>query len=85
MTAISDLVHTHNQYLQFWIDGGLLALFAFLYILFLMFKSNNAVVSSIAFVIIFACVSDVFFYRYQIGMIMILLILSLLKINKVNK
>jgi len=62
--AIKNYVHLHNQYFQYWIDGTIFALLAYLFLLFyLPIKTKDALVIGIYIIFIFSSISDVIMYR----------------------
>jgi len=62
--AIKDFSHLHNQYFQYWIDGTILTLLAYIFLLFyLPIKTKEALVIGIYIIFIFSSISDVIMYR----------------------
>jgi len=62
--AIKNYVHLHNQYFQYWIDGTIFALLAYLFLLFyLPIKTKEALVIGIYIIFMFSSISDGLMYR----------------------
>ncbi len=59
-----DKIHLHNQYLQLWVDGGILAVLMILLYFYFLYK-YAPIPLTLAVIIIFAfsCIADVMLYR----------------------
>jgi O-antigen ligase len=75
---ITSLSHLHNQFLQYWFDGTVLSFLLFLYYFFLMFslavkRAMKPLLYATTFVIMFASMTDILFFRHQSFMLFMLL------------
>lgn len=75
---IKILAHVHNQFLEYWMDGGIIVLLLFLFYFVLLAKRTKGDTIqplSYAFIVtvMFACMTDVPFFRYQPAMLFYLM------------
>lgn len=75
---IKVLAHLHNQYLEYWMDGTLLALLCFLFYLYLLIKlpvphNKKALLYAFFVAVSFSSMTDVPLFRYQPAMLFYLM------------
>lgn len=87
---VSELAHTHNQYLQYWLDSGILPLLLFLLFFYLMLKlplpkQSKPLLYAFMVAVAFASTTDLPLFRYRPAMLIMFMIGYFISLSHIYK
>ncbi len=88
--AVAHLAHTHNQYLEYWLDGTLFSLLLFLLYFILLLRLNvpkeyKPLLNAFAVAVAIAAMTDVPLFRYQPAMLIMFLTGYFIKLSTLQR